>query len=110
LIEVLGTSLLLLSGKVHGYGTMTGRHGTKYVGLWKDGKRDGHVTQTWSDGSKYLGEWKDGNWTGQGKETPPSYFPPDSYNYKGEPPEGPKYFFWIMSLAWILIIMWVFFD
>ena len=35
------------------------RHGSKYVGEWKDDKRHGQGTKTYPDGGKYIGEWKD---------------------------------------------------
>ena len=44
----------------------------------------------------------------QKKEYVEKTFPPDSYNYKGEPPEKPNYFVWIISLAWIFYMMWMF--
>ena len=56
----------LLTGMMHGYGTIIWASGDQYTGDYIDGKRTGTGTYFWANGNRYEGDFLDGQMHGWG--------------------------------------------
>lgn len=56
----------LLTGMMHGYGSITWSNGDQYTGEFVDGKRTGTGTYFWANGNRYEGDFLDGQMHGWG--------------------------------------------